>query len=272
MAFDLRILIGLIIGILAYSMLYLGKGIQKFGIEGYKYDKKVKVKSKNTFWWTFGTILTTISMFVHWSALLFAPINIIAPLEGIGLIALILYSYFLLKEKITKTQIIGISSIVIGTVLVPLFNINTGIIEYTDFNGINFVIFILVVLSLELVSLIISKFKIEKIYGMILSIIAGTFMAIQTVTKRITAISNSMTFLIFSLITFLMGIFTLIFTQLAFTKANANLVVPIFTSMSIIISIMIGVLTLNESLVIFQYIGITIIIVGVILLTGFSKN
>ncbi len=36
MVADISIFIGLVIGILAYSMLYLGKGIQKYAIEGYK--------------------------------------------------------------------------------------------------------------------------------------------------------------------------------------------------------------------------------------------
>jgi hypothetical protein len=39
MTVDISILIGLIIGILAYNMLYLGKGIQKYAIEGYKAAK-----------------------------------------------------------------------------------------------------------------------------------------------------------------------------------------------------------------------------------------
>ena len=101
MTFDIRICVGFIIGLLAYTMLFLGKGIQKYAIEGYKGDK-VKVKSKNTGWWIFGTALTTLNMFLHWIALLFAPINIIAPLEGLGLVVLIIFSYFVLKEKISK--------------------------------------------------------------------------------------------------------------------------------------------------------------------------
>ena len=132
MTLDLRILIGLITGILAYSMLYLGKGIQKYAIEGYKDDNKINVKSKNTGLWIFGTVLTAANMFIHWFALLFAPINIIAPLEGIGLIVLIIFSYYVLKEKISKIQIMGVFCIIFGTFLVTFFNSNAGDIEYGD--------------------------------------------------------------------------------------------------------------------------------------------
>lgn len=268
---DLRIWIGLITGIIAYAILYLGKGIQKYAIEGYKDDSKIKVKSKNTGWWIFGTILTAANMFIHWVALLFAPINIIAPLEGLGLVVLIIFSYYVLKEKIAKIQIIGVFGIIAGTFLGTFFNTNTGDIEYSDFNITTFIIFTFIILTSEFIIAFISKFKSKKLYGMTLGIIAGTFMAIQTLTKRITAIPDSTLILVFSLITFLMSILTLLFTQIAFSKANANLVVPLFTSLSIILAIIGGSLSLNESLVILQYPGILIIVIGVILLTGFGK-
>lgn len=83
---------GLIIGIIAYIAVYVGKGIQKYAIEGLKVDKTVK--SKHSGIWIVGTILTSSYFFLQWIALLFAPINIIAPLEGIGLITLLFFSYY----------------------------------------------------------------------------------------------------------------------------------------------------------------------------------
>ncbi|MHA2290293.1 MAG: DMT family transporter, partial [Promethearchaeota archaeon] len=254
MTLDLGISIGIIIGIIAYSMLYLGKGIQKYAIEGYK-DDKIRVKSKNTGWWLFGTILTATNMFVHWVALIFAPINIIAPLEGVGLIVLILFSYYILKEIITIIQVFGIISIIGGTLMVTFFNSNTEIIVFSDFNSVSFTVVITVLLGIESIVAIISKFKSRKILGVSLALIAGTFMAIQTLTKRITAIPDVTLTLIFTFTTFLLSVLTLVFTQIAFSKANANLVVPLFTSTSIIFAILSGVVSLNETLVILQYSG-----------------
>jgi len=78
MSSEFMVFIGLIIGILAYVLLYLGKGIQKYAIEGLKIDKSIKFKHSGI--WIFGTVLTTTYFFVQWAALFFAPINIIAPL------------------------------------------------------------------------------------------------------------------------------------------------------------------------------------------------
>lgn len=46
MIFNSQILVfvGLIIGVVAYALLYLGKGIQKYAIEGLKIKKLVKKK------------------------------------------------------------------------------------------------------------------------------------------------------------------------------------------------------------------------------------
>ena len=106
-------MVRVIIGIIAYVMLYLGKGIQKYAIEGLKIDKSIK--SKHSGIWMFGLVLTTTYMFIQWLALLFAPVNIITPLNGIGLIVLLLFSYYKLHEEIYKIQIIGVILIIIGT-------------------------------------------------------------------------------------------------------------------------------------------------------------
>ena len=96
-------------------------------------------------------------------------------------------------------------------------------------------------------------------------------MAFQTVTKRITAIPDTTITLIFTFITFAMATLTLIFTQYAFAKTKANLAVPFFTSTNILIAIVTGSVSLNESINLFQIIGIIVIICGNIFLTAFKK-
>ena len=69
-----------------------------------------------------------------------------------------------------------------------------------------------------------------------------------------------------------MAILTLIFTQYAFTKANANIVVPCSTSSSILLAIFIGVFSLSEQIVVQQIVGVVFLIGGIIILTGFSPK
>ena len=97
-------------------------------------------------------------------------------------------------------------------------------------------------------------------------------MALQTVTKRITAIPDPVVTIVFTFISFGVTTLTFLFTQFAFAKANANIVVPCFTSASIIIAILIGVIALSEEIILIQILGIFLIIIGVILLTAFREN
>ncbi len=248
----------------------MGKGIQKYSIEGWKVDKSVK--SKHTGYFIFGTILTSTYVFIQWAALIFAPVNLIAPLEGLGLIILVIFSYFVLKEEISRLQIYGIILILIGTVFITLFNLNPDDIVYSDFNQISFLIFIIIILVVQILAIFVSKFNNYKYAGLIIGTTAGTFMALQTVTKRITAIPDPMIALIFTFISFGVTALTFLFTQFAFVKSKANIVVPCFTSASIIIAILIGVMALSEEIILIQIFGIVIMIIGVILLTAFSKK
>jgi uncharacterized membrane protein len=117
---DFNLIIGVFIGGFAYILQYIGKGIQKYAIEGFKEQKTIKTKHSG--YWILGTILTSLFVFVQWIPLVFfhTPMNIIAPLEGIGLISLILFSYFVLKESVGRLEMLGISYIISGTVLINL--------------------------------------------------------------------------------------------------------------------------------------------------------
>lgn len=270
MVLNQNIIIGISVGVLAYTIVNIGKGFQKYGIEGIKDGKKIK--SKNSGVWILGTILTSIYMFVQWIALLFAPINIIAPLEAYGLIVFVFFSYFVLKEKISKIEICGIIGIIIGVVMITLFNPNTSNIQSNAINEISLLFISLILLTSESILILISKSKEYRASGLILGITAGTFMALQTVSKRITAAPENILKIVFGIITLIMGLLTFLFTQFAFAKSKANRVIPCFTSSSIIIAIVIGVVSLNEEILAIQIVGIVIILIGSILLTAFRTE
>jgi len=270
MSDDSLLIVGLIIGFVTYLLLYIGKSLQKYSIEGLKVDKTVK--SKHSGIWIFGTILTSIYMFVQWGALLFAPINLIAPLEGVGLIVLLLFSYYVLKEGITRIEIIGVVLIIIGIVFITLFNSNTGEISISDFNLGNFLLFIIPVLTIELILIIGSHLNDYKFAGLIIGLTAGSFQAFQTVSKRITAVADPLITTVFTFVTFLMATLTLLVTQFGLAKAKANVVVPSFTSASVTLAILVGIIALNEFIHVMQIIGLIGVLIGMIFLSAFKEE
>jgi transporter family protein len=216
--------------------------------------------------------MTSAYVFIQWAALVFAPVNIIAALEGLGLVVLVLFSYFVLKEEISNIQIIGIILILLGTVFITLFSLNTYNIQYADFHLVSFIVFMITIIIIEIIAILVSIYNKYKAAGFIIGITAGTFMALQTVTKRITAIQDPILIIVFTFLSFGAMTLTFLFTQFAFAKAKANIVIPCFTSASISIAILIGVIALNEEITLIQVVGIIIIIIGVIMVSIFNRD
>jgi drug/metabolite transporter (DMT)-like permease len=260
----MEIFFGVLIGIVAYVMLYIGKGIQKYAIEGLKTEKKIK--SKHSGVWIFGTVLTALFVFVQWIPLtvFHTPMNLIAPLEGIGLITLIIFSYFVLKEKISWLELIAIGLIITGTVLINIAVVNPIELQREALNLPAFGIALGITIGITVIAFLFVFRKSELITGIVLALTAGSFMAFQTLTKRITDIDSLA--LIFTFVMFVFAIATLGFTQYALVKTRANIVVPCFTSASIIVTSLLGIFVIDEFIQTIQIIGIVIIVVGVILM------
>jgi len=261
-----NLLLGILIGVLSYSCLYLGKGIQGLGINGIKARKALKKRESGI--WVLGTVLTVIPMFIQWAALIFAPVNVIAPLEGIGLIVLVVFSYFALKEKITKQESVGIACIVIGTFITAYFARSSSDLTLEHFDHI-YLIWIFAGLSVIEGLLILVSVKVGYRHsGVIFGFTAGTMMAFQSISKRISVIAELR--LLGIILTLVFAVLTLAITQIGFVKAKANQVVSSFTSASILVASIASIFILSESAGVLQFLGIGIIIIGVLFLTVFN--
>jgi drug/metabolite transporter (DMT)-like permease len=269
-AFNSDLFFGILIGLIAYILLYLGKGIQKYAITGLQEDKTLK--SKHSGVWIFGTVLTVSFMGLQWVALavFHANVNIIAPFEGVGLISLLIFSYFVLKEKLNRWEFAGTILIIAGTVVITVFYGEPIALIKSDFNLMVYLI-TLGAFTVPIVILSYLAFKNpSKIKGILLGLSAGTFMAFQTISKRITDIPELA--LIFTFVTFTLAALTLGYTQFAFTMAKANIVVLSFASVSIILTSVLGYFSINENILPAQIGGICCVIVGIILMNIFQKD
>lgn len=254
--------LGLVIGFISYVSLYMGKGVQKLAIEGIKVQT---LRSKHTGIWVFGTVLTALPVFIQWAALAFAPVNLIAPLEGFGLLSLLIFSILVLKESITRKRIIGSANIIIGTILVAMFARPPELAQHNTISLSMLFIIAVPLLCLEIVALLISRKHTYRFAGPLIGFTAGTCMALQTLFKRISVIPELRVFA--AVFVFIFTPLTLIVTQFGFVKAKAGEVVPLFTSGSILIATVFGVVILDEALHILQGVGIVLIITGIFFLT-----
>ena len=145
-------------------------------------------------------------------------------------------------------------------------------INFWDFNLSNYLLFTIPILIVECIAILGSKLTDYKAAGLIIGTIAGTLMAFQTVTKRITALPDQTLIPYFVILGMFYGAMTFLVTQFAFMKAKANQVIPFFTSASIILATLASIFALNEKLVIFQILGIILVILGIIYLTAFREE
>ena len=262
--------LGILFGLVAYITLYIGKGVQKYAIEGFKEERTIK--SKHSGIWIFGTVLTASFVFIQMIPLtvFHTPMNLIAPLEGVGLISLLFFSYFTLKESISKTEIFSVILIIVGTILINVAAKDPVELIKTDFNRNSFLIAFGILLILSIPLMIVVFRKPSNFTGIMLGMNAGCFMAFQTLTKRIMDIGELA--LIFTFVMFAFATVTLAITQFAFTMARANVVVPSFATTSIILTIILGVFVINESIATIQISGIVCIILGIISMNIFQSS
>lgn len=261
---------GIGIGLVTFTILYIGKGLQKLAIEGIKAKKSVKNKHSGV--WIAGTLLTALHMFIHWVALLYAPVNVVAPLEGAGLVVLLVFCYVVLKERITRVELVGVALIIASIFLITSFNVNPALVDPGLVNLPLFFLLLPVLLGAGVAGILVSRARGYKHAGVVLGLVSGTLMAFQTVAKRVTSVPDALLGVSFSVLVLLFALFTMVTSQLAFAKGDANRVQPCFTSMSIFLATVLGGVTLGEIILLPQYIGLALALAGVFLITVIDKE
>lgn len=117
-------ILALIMGICGTTSLHLAKAMTRQGIDALKIRTDIEERGKKGTIWTIGFILNNIVTVFGIIAGWFGPASLYSAPFGIGLVILLLYAYYILKEKITKRDLIGAALIIMGTVgigMVKLF-------------------------------------------------------------------------------------------------------------------------------------------------------
>ena len=147
--------------------------------------------------WLLGLFLTISSMGFYFLALLWAPLSAIAPLTGFGLVVLVIYAHFDLKESFKKLEIVGLILVIVGIAVSSfLMSYAEREIQWTEwktashsFNGA------LVVLGSLIVAVIFTFIPIifkRKIQPLDIATFAGLMAGIQAIVlKGITPVRSS---------------------------------------------------------------------------------
>jgi drug/metabolite transporter (DMT)-like permease len=260
--------------------LNLSKGIQKYGIAGLSIEliknwKEHPELRRNFIFWTVGSTGTAVASVFQILAQPYAPSSSFVPaFSGIGLMALVLFSYFILKENIRWPEIIGSIVIVIATLLFGLAADEkpTGSIDY----GLLGLIFLIPFLVLIIAALW-SRSNQRKGHAIIWGAMAGFFSGFSIALSHTAAIEGernlwSMLLTINLLLSIVNAQGAFWFTQYGFKYGHASIVVTFYSTFSLIFPILIDIIALDYAIPPFQLLMLALIGVGVILLTAFRKD
>lgn len=257
-------------GIISYSLVNIGLALQKKGatllpkIEKTSFWLNLKNFFSNKFWLV-GILCTNISFVFLAIAMNQGPLSIVAPMQGVGLTVLLIFSFFYLKEKITIWEVIGIITIIVGIVILgvtkspsettySIFEINQLFLQTKS------IVFLCVLSTLVFTSVIFSvlrKFQFASIIfglgGGILSGLGAIFTKAYMSAIDFSNFSSSIIFAfkqwiwwLFFLIMLIYNILSEVSPQIAYQKGKVVLVAPLFAVMALIIPVFGGIIIFSE--------------------------
>jgi drug/metabolite transporter (DMT)-like permease len=262
-----------LLAFLGYSLLNLGQGAQKAGLD-------VASSRRVLGWtiWTIGTISTSVSVLVVLGALSVGQVSVVGAMAGSGLVSLTIFSAVVLKERLGRLDFVGIGTIVAGSVVLGLRSVTT---TPDSVPFLRLWILLGVVGALGGSAFITGD---KRIRGFLLAAWAGVVGGSSTVVQKAAAIetgasstgaAQNVMQAIGSPLTLLwifLSISSFVIIQFAYKRAAAIHTVPAFSVAFMAAPVVGGVVVYGESLGLFQWVGLIVVVAGVVMLSRSSAE
>lgn len=270
---DLAVFAGIAVSTSSTIALNVGKGIQKMKVNVLTQGLEMFSKeNRNDFLiWFFGVLVTASSIGLYSYAMkLTDKPSTVSSCTGMGLIALVIFAKYVLKERVGSREISGCALIILCTLLLTVYDQKImapqsfEVYELIKYSGmIVSLFFILVPYSLVT----------HKLHGMVFGSLAGMMIGIGLFIGDIALVEANGDFLgqlgtPYPYIAFLAAVSALVFTQIGFLGGRAVVVVPCINACTILTPILLEYLIYGITLNTVQYLSVTGILGGVILLSS----
>jgi hypothetical protein len=269
----------LIIGIVATTQIHLAKGMQRYGIEGFRkrQDPSMTHIKRRRIVYIIGILLNNVAFLWALLANTYAPTAYYTSMFGFGLVVLMFFSEIVLHEEISKLQHLGAMVIALGTAFFgfgkgrgeppPLQDLQPE--EVLLYGGIYFG----VVLTILLISM---KIDAKRLVGIFTGLFTGGSAAMDPIFKGIgQAYGDAVKLIPYSTGgwvyfggSFIFGFFAFSFTQLGFYKrARASTILVFHNASIILVPVVIMQLALpGYDLTLLQLTGLLTITAGIVLM------
>jgi len=281
----------LLFGILSTIQTHLAKALERQGIEVFeqikarlqKRDGVVDGGVKKPVIYTIGLILNN-TLFI-WSTLAqpYGPPSLFSSMFGVGLVLLLGYAAFVLKEEITRRELIGAAAILCGTLVIGIENISRPDIDRFTMNLSALLIVLGAWLALNLTLVILSSRTTNlALIALAFGTLAGGLGSLDPFFKGVGQnyggqpgiLPSNTVGMIFFGTSFVVGFLAFVITQVGFArKVRASLLVPAYNAAFIGFPVVWQAFLLpNYHLTWITVAGLLSIICGVIIMQAFKHS
>ena len=270
---DTEFVSGLALGAAGAMCMNVGKGVQKMKVEVLKHglDAFRPPHRRDLGIWALGYAMTASAGIFYSLALARTDQpSVIAAMTGVGLVALVVFSALVLRERVGRTEVTGVALVVVGTATVSALHTtaNVGgsfeVRELMLWSGSVLGVWVLPVTY----TLVTGRF-----HGTIFGALAGSLIGVSMILGDI-AMTEARGSLLGQLkgpyvyLALLAGTSALALTQVAFFKSRAVVVVPCSNSFMILVPVLLERAILGVTISRGQAMGMAIVIVGIVAMTA----
>jgi drug/metabolite transporter (DMT)-like permease len=273
-------ILSVVIAFAAYSMLDLSKAVQKIA-----FIKAQRSKITGALVWVGATASTTISSFLLLYAVSIGSVVIIGAMGGTGLASLALFSFLVLKEPVSKRDVVGVLAILSGPVILTIFSATQSETPLPT----RLLLFGACLVAAYGIAIVVSR-RVPGVRSLIIGGFSGALSGLVLLFQKISTtvhgksvswiadIAEDMPVPVFrqilevlvnpyALAWVFLSILSTIVLQFAYRHGHTIRIVPMFAANTIIVPAIGGMLCFLETMTPLQWPGIVLILGGVALIT-----
>jgi drug/metabolite transporter (DMT)-like permease len=258
------------------SVLNIAQAGQKFGLA-----LMARHRRRGALLWVGSLLGTTVAALISWVAVTIGRVALVGAMAGSGLASLAVFSYLVMKEKIRARELAGIGVMAGAAVLIGLFQRELPLAEPSlrrlfPYLG--------VLCAAALASWLALRGR-GRVVGPVIAgfsgVLGGFVPLFQKVSSSATGRGSSFVARVlegghwahaianpFTLLWILLSIASMAVIQFAYRHERAVRLIPYFTFCMILVPVLGGVLAFGEKLQAVQWVGIALILTGLLLLTA----
>ncbi len=273
-------MLSILLASLGYSLLNISQAVQKIGLARAK-EKRLQGIAL----WIAAAVGMLFSSILVFAAVALGNASLAGAMSAIGLAALAVFSHFVMKERVGVKEIAAIAVIILAAALIGLFS--TGSQAAVVRLDVLFVMLGAAVVACVALWIVLGKKGTAAgvVIGVFSGILGGFVLLFQKVSTSDVGKSMSIFQLSpeaaggvwgqilamvsnpFTVAWILLSLLSLVVLQFAYKKAEAIRIIPFFTASCVVVPVVGGVLCLDERLHPVQWVGVVLILGGLILLT-----